>query len=381
MQIAYVSEFKNDRSVFRQVDAPGLEALIKPGDSHSLDDVYCRHILEGRLPELIPDTAAEPIAMAMPITAAAHIGSHISVPIRLPDGQPYGMFCCVGFEANPSLNARDLQTMRAFADLAAFEINRDLAVLKVGEEKHARISRVIDSNQFAIVYQPIWDIATRQAVGFECLSRFSALPNRPPNEWFGEAAEVGLGTALELAAIRAALGAMPSLPSHLHLAMNASVETMMSGKFPDILNAIPLHRVVLEITEHTDVEDYPCLLNVLQPLRQAGLKLAVDDAGAGYSSLRHILNLQPDFIKLDMDLVRHIDLDPARRALASALISFARDTNSAIIAEGVETASEFATLQVLGVEQAQGYFLGRPLPLKSALEWVEPAASRARYVA
>jgi hypothetical protein len=83
MQIAYVSEFKNDRSVFRQVDAPGLEALIKPGDSHSLDDVYCRHILEGRLPELIPDTAAEPIAMAMPITAAAHIVSHISVPIRL----------------------------------------------------------------------------------------------------------------------------------------------------------------------------------------------------------------------------------------------------------------------------------------------------------
>jgi EAL domain-containing protein (putative c-di-GMP-specific phosphodiesterase class I) len=82
-----------------------------------------------------------------------------------------------------------------------------------------------------------------------------------------------------------------------------------------------------------------------------------------------------------MDLVRHIDLDPARRALASALISFARDTDSAIIAEGVETASEFATLQVLGVEQAQGYFLGRPLPLKSALEWVEPAASRARCVA
>jgi EAL domain-containing protein (putative c-di-GMP-specific phosphodiesterase class I) len=381
MQVAYISEFRNNQTIFREVDAPGLEALIKVGDSRSLDDVYCRHILEGRLPELIPDTSAEPVAMAMPITAAAHIGSHISVPIRLPDGQPYGMFCCVGLEANPSLNARDLQTMRAFADLAAFEINRDLVVLKASEQKRERIAGVIDASQFAIVYQPVWDLRTRQAVGFECLARFSAQPSRPPNEWFGEAAEVGMGTQLELAAIRVALGALPSLPSHLHLAMNASVETIMSPEFSAVLEGIPPTRVILEITEHTDVDDYQSLLNVLQPLRQRGLKLAVDDAGAGYSSLRHILNLQPDFIKLDMDLVRNIDLDPARRALASALISFARDTNSSIIAEGVETASEFAALQALGVEQVQGYYLGRPMPLENALAWVEPAAAQARNVA
>ena len=104
----------------------------------------------------------------------------------------------------------------------------------------------------------------------------------------------------------------------------------------------------------------------------------MDDAGAGYSSLRHILHLQPDFIKLDMDLIRHIDLDPARRALASALIAFARDTNSSIIAEGVETASELETLQALGVEQAQGYFLGRPMPLDKALQSTAPAAQAIR---
>jgi EAL domain-containing protein (putative c-di-GMP-specific phosphodiesterase class I) len=381
MQVAYISEFKDNQTIFREVDAPGLEVLVKVGDSRSLDDVYCRHILEGRLPELIPDTSAEPFAMAMPITAAAHIGSHISVPIRLPDGQPYGMFCCVGLEANPSLNARDLQTMRAFADLAAFEINRDMVVLKAKEQKRERIAGVINASQFAIVYQPVWDLRTLQAVGFECLARFSAQPSRPPNEWFGEAAEVGMGTDLELAAIRAALGALPSLPPHLHLAMNASVETIMSPEFPAVLDGVPPTRVILEITEHTDVGDYQLLLNVLQPLRQRGFKLAVDDAGAGYSSLRHILNLQPDFIKLDMDLVRHIDLDPARRALASALISFARDTNSSIIAEGVETASEFAALQALGVEQVQGYYLGRPMPLENALAWVEPAAAQARNVA
>lgn len=378
MQVAYVSEFTDNRTVFREVDAPGLEALVKVGDSHSLDDVYCRHILEGRLPELIPDTSLEPLAKAMPITAAANIGSHISVPIRLPDGRPYGMFCCVGFEANPSLNARDLQTMRAFADLAAFEINRDLVAKEAAGQKRERICGVIESGAFSIVYQPIWDIGSRQAVGFECLSRFSALPSRPPNEWFDEAAEVGLGTVLELAALRVAVGALGSLADHLHLAMNASVETIMDSEFTELMNALPPERVVIEITEHTNVDDYEDLLRALQPLRQRGFRLAIDDAGAGYSSLRHILNLRPDYIKLDMDLIRHIDIDPARRALASALITFARETGSTIIAEGVETASEFATLQALGVDQAQGYFLARPTPLENAMRSIEPANQGAR---
>ncbi len=378
MQVAYVSEFTEGRTVFREVDAPGLEALVKVGDSHSLDDVYCRHILEGRLPELIPDTSLEPLAKAMPITAAGKIGCHISVPIRLPDGRPYGMFCCLGFEANPSLNARDLQTMRAFADLAAFEINRDLVIAEAAGQKRERIGAVIDLEQFSIVYQPIWDMRSRQAVGFECLTRFSGVPSRPPNEWFDEAAEVGLGKELELAAIRAAVGALASVPGHLHLAINASVETVMRREFADLLTALPLGQVVIEITEHTDVANYEDLVRALQPLRQRGIRLAIDDAGAGYSSLRHILHLRPDYIKLDMDLIRHIDIDPARRALASALIGFARDTDSIIIAEGVETASEFATLQALGVEQVQGYFLGRPMPLENALRSVEPSEAAAR---
>lgn len=378
MQVAYVSEFTDGRTVFREVDAPGLEALIKVGDSHSLDDVYCRHILEGRLPELIPDTSQEPLAKAMPITAAANIGCHISVPIRLPDGRPYGMFCCIGFEANPSLNARDLQTMRAFADLAAFEINRDLVIVEAAKGKRERIGRIVELGQFSMVYQPIWDMRSQQAVGFECLTRFSGVPSQPPNEWFEEAAEVGLGTTLELAAIRAAVGAFGALPAHLHLAMNASAETITSREFADVMDALPPAQIVIEITEHTDVGDYENLMRALQPLRQRGIRLAVDDAGAGYCSLRHILNLQPDFIKLDMGLIRHIDVDPARRALASALIGFARDTGSVIIAEGVETASEFATLQLLGVEQAQGYFLGRPMPLEAALRSVGPLGVAAR---
>lgn len=100
MDVAYISQFVAGRSVLREVDAPGSEALIKVGDSHSLDDVYCQHVLEGRLPELMPDTASVPLAASMPITAAVPVGSHVSVPIRLPDGRPYGMFCCMSFAAD-----------------------------------------------------------------------------------------------------------------------------------------------------------------------------------------------------------------------------------------------------------------------------------------
>jgi EAL domain-containing protein (putative c-di-GMP-specific phosphodiesterase class I) len=362
MEVAYVSEFVGDRTVFREVDAPGLENIVKVGDSYSLDDVYCRHILEGRLPQLIADTADEPVAMAMPITTATPIGKHMSVPIRLPDGSVYGMFCCVGFKADRSLHERDLQMMKVFADLAAFEISRDLEAVKVVKEKQERIKTVIEKRQISTVYQPIWRLENVRPIGFECLSRFSAAPPRSPDKWFAEAAEAGLGTSLELAAIRLGLSALESLSADIYVAVNVSPQTILSGDLPDALEGLPLEQIVLEITEHAHIDDYDRLLRVLYPLRSLGMRLAVDDAGAGYSSLQHILQIRPDLIKLDITLTRNINLDPARKALASALVVFARETGSRIIAEGVETASELSALRGIGIEMAQRYFLGRPMP-------------------
>ena len=332
MEVACVSEFVDDRIVFREVDAPGLERMIKPGDSRSVDEVYCRHILEGRLPELMPDTAAEPMAAAMPITHAVPIGKHMSVPIRMADGSVYGMFCCFGFKADHSLYERDMQMMRVFAELAAFEISREIEAAKMGKEKEDRIRTVIEKNQIAMVYQPIWDLNQHRPVGFECLARFTGGPSRSPDKWFMEAAEIGLGTLLELAAIRLAQSSLPSFPDDIYLAVNASPKTILSGELSDTLIGMPAERIVLEITERAHVEDYEGLLRALEPLRSRGVRLAVDDAGAGFSSLQHILQLRPDVIKLDMALTRHINLDPARRALASALVAFARNTNSCIVA-------------------------------------------------
>lgn len=367
MEVAYISEFVGERSVFRAVDAPGLEAMIKVGDSVSLDDVYCRHILAGRVPEFMPDTSAEPAAMAMPITRNLPIGKHLSVPLRLQNGNVYGMFCCLGPHPDHTLHARDLQTMKAFAELAALDIEHALALQRIFDEKHDRVRTAIDEDQISIVYQPIWHVATGRPIGVECLSRFSARPLRPPNEWMAESAETGLGVELEIAAIKLALSSLPYFPTDAYLAVNASPATILSPELKVVLAALPVERIVVELTEHEMVENYNEIIAALQPFRTRGLRLAVDDAGTGYSSLQHILYLRPDLIKLDMNLTRNIDLDPSRRALASALVKFARETNSRIIAEGVETEAELMTLRQLGIEKVQGYLLGRPEPLATAM--------------
>lgn len=168
-------------------------------------------------------------------------------------------------------------------------------------------------------------------------------------------------------AVELAMAALDKLPQDVYLSFNVSPEALINGELRRVLHGLPLGRLVLEITEHATVAEYSELLGALAPLRKEGIRLAVDDAGAGYASFRHILQLQPDTIKLDMSLTRDIDSDTARRALASALILFAEETGSKIVAEGVETASELQALRSLGANKAQGYFLGRPAPLSSAL--------------
>lgn len=368
MDVAYLSEFVNGRSVFRRVDAPGLEHLIKVGDSQSLEDVYCNHILEGRLPQLIPNTAKEPLARTMPITDAVPIGSHVSIPIRLADGTPYGMFCCLSPKPNETLNDRDLQTMQMFADIAARHVSDEQAAKTAKERTAERIRRVIDEQAFRIAYQPIWNLDPLRPVGMEALCRFDENSGQTPDVRFREADEAGLGAELEMAVIRKALEDLASLPEEIYLSVNASPGAIAGGKFAGMLESLPPKRIVLEITEHARVEDYRTLDRVLAPLRACGLRVAVDDAGAGYASLQHIVQLRPDIIKLDMTLTRDIDGDRARRSLAAALIFFAAETGARIIAEGIETEGELEALMALGVAGGQGYLLGRPAPLAEAIE-------------
>lgn len=363
MDVAFISEFTTTERVFRYVDAEAAACPVEVGGADPLEDSYCQRVVDGRLPELVHDAAAHPAAAELAVTAALPVGAHLSVPIRLGDGRVFGTFCCFSAAPDHSLNDRDLAVMRVFADLTAAQIDRDGGRERRQEEIRARLRGAMAGDGLSMVFQPIVDVDTGGPIGFEALARFEQTPVRGPDVWFAEAAEVGLGVDLELAAIRMALHHLPELPPHAYLAVNASPSTAISGRLDAALGDVPAHRIVLEITEHDVIEAYDDLEAALSGLRRRGVRVAVDDAGAGYASFRHILRLQPDIIKLDMALTRDIDRDRPRRALASALIAFGRDTGSVIVAEGVETAAELRTLRRLGVSAAQGYFLGRPAPM------------------
>jgi EAL domain-containing protein (putative c-di-GMP-specific phosphodiesterase class I) len=239
------------------------------------------------------------------------------------------------------------------ADQAAHQATLDL------------VRAVLSGDAMHMVFQPVVDTASEVIIGYEALARFAVEPQRGPDKWFADASAVGLGPALELAAVSRALDALPDLPEQAFLAVNVSPETLLGAELVALATPDIAPRVVLELTEHNPIEDYAPVIRALAPLRSRGVRLAVDDTGAGYASLRHILALSPDIIKLDLSLVRDINHDAARRALAAALTSFASDTGTGLIAEGVETADQLATLTSLGIRWAQGYYLGRPEPLSS----------------
>jgi EAL domain-containing protein (putative c-di-GMP-specific phosphodiesterase class I)/CheY-like chemotaxis protein len=226
-----------------------------------------------------------------------------------------------------------------------------------------RIERVLESGVVTMAFQPIAELQSSRIVGVEALARFGVVPDRGPDAWFADAEMLGMRLELELTAVRSAIAQMDGIPDDAYLAVNVSPGTTMTPRFLDTLDGAPLHRVVMEITEHAGVDDYDGLNAALTALRDRGIRLAIDDAGAGFSSLRHIVRLSPDFIKLDITLTRDIDADPARRALATALISFASEIGATIIAEGIETRSEFETLRALGVAFGQGFYLARPAPI------------------
>lgn len=366
MDVAFVAQFRAEDRVFTHVDAEG-QAPIKPGDALPPEAGYCQRIIDGLLPELIADTSLCPLAMELPETSALPIGSHLSVPIHLDDGRLYGTLCCFGYTADSTLSERDVQVMRVFADLIADQLDSELKRVRDRMQKHRRISEVLTTDQPSIVYQPILAVQTQELCGWECLARFSTLPVRGPDQWFIEAAEAGLGVELELRAIGHALKAIASIPSHAYLALNCSPQLVYSGRLGPLLQSFPARQLVLEITEHAAVADYVRLEQALAPLRQRGIRLSIDDTGAGYASMRHILELSPDIIKLDMSITQGVDSDFKRRALASSLIAFARETGSSVVAEGVETEQELETLRALGVHKVQGYLLGRPQPLDGAL--------------
>ena len=248
------------------------------------------------------------------------------------------------------------------------ELVGQLSVRRRAEDRRrvreSRVRRAMESEgALGVVFQPICDLATGRTIGAEALARFHLAPARRPDEWFAEAGEVGLRRELELAALNNALTHLTELPKGLFLSVNISPATLRGSPFRKALSGVDAKRIVVEVTEHMPVEDYDALNEAVDRVRALGVRLAIDDAGAGFASLRHILRLAPDFVKLDRTLIDDIERDRSHQALAAGLISFAEKIDATIVAEGIERGAQLNALRDLGVTCGQGFLLARPAPL------------------
>ncbi|MFE8072267.1 EAL domain-containing protein [Marinobacteraceae bacterium S3BR75-40.1] len=361
MEVAFVSQFVEGLRVFRYVDSDESVKAIRVGDSDPLDESYCQRVVLGRLPGWMRDARFWPAARELDITWKLPIGGFVSVPIVLSDGGIYGTFCCLSRMPKPNLSATDHAYLTVFAEVTAALLEENWETMEGRHSVRRDITAILEQDQLSTFFQPIVSFSSQRMLGFEALSRVEQA-NWPPDVLFSHAARVGMEEILSERAIEKTLQAMDSLDPDSFISINLSPEVVVNFDPRPLLARIPSHRIVLEVTEHTAVEDYDTLSRALEPLRAAGMRLAVDDAGAGYASFRHVLKLKPDIIKLDMSLSRHIDNDEQRQLLLMALVEFARRRGCQVLAEGVETEGERRTLQELGVDMGQGFLFARPQP-------------------
>ena len=294
-------------------------------------------------------------------TIASGLRAEALAPLFWED-EPIGL---LALGATTAVHARQLgdrlPTLTEFSVMSAAVLGPMLGRRWQRERDRNELETVIATAAFYPVFQPIVDLETRTAVGYEALTRFH--DGTRPDLRFVAAEKVGMSIRLESACLKEQLKQARNLPEGRWLSLNVSPGLAIE---PDVL--MPLLRragrpLVLEVTEHVEIDDYQYLLKSLARIRRR-VRLAVDDAGAGYAGLRHILELRPQFVKLDISLVRNVDSDRARQAMISGMAHFAADVGCDMIAEGIETPNELEALRLLGVAYGQGYLLGRPEPLR-----------------
>ena len=222
------------------------------------------------------------------------------------------------------------------------------------------IRRSLDRVPARTLLQPVVHLGTGETAGYEALSDLSTRDLQGADSWFRDAAVLRLGEEFELVLMTLALGELQRLPNDTYLSVNVSPNTVMSPHLLGLLKGVAGERLVLELTEHMPVEDYVPLNVALKRLRARGIRIAVDDAGAGFASLNHILLIRPEIVKLDVSLIRDVDTDLARRSLVSGLSQFTDEIGADCVAEGVETDAQARTLRELGVAYGQGWHLGPP---------------------
>lgn len=313
---------------------------------------------------------------AVLVAVAASLATSPLMPMDTATGatQPLGMwimrtsmFLVVGTLSGAVVELRE----RSFDQRLAADVLETLERPSVARTPVERalvplVRRVLAERRFHPEFQPIYDLADGRLLGVEAVTRFDCEPARTPDRWFAAAHAAGLGVELEVAAIEEALAASVGLPDGVGLAVNASPATVADARLLAAVRRYDRRPLTVEITEHAVIEDYPVLREALAALVCLGVDLAVDDAGAGFASLQHIVQLEPDVIKLDMSLTQDVAASPLRRALAASLIEFTERSGARLVVEGIETLADLTAWASLGAHAVQGYVVGRPARLPVA---------------
>jgi EAL domain-containing protein (putative c-di-GMP-specific phosphodiesterase class I) len=364
LSVAFLSRVDETTRTMQVIDT-SLTGL-QDGYAGPRDSGFCLAVIEGRLPRVMPDVRDVPEAVALLPADLPQIRGHVSVPVVLSDGTVYGTFCAFGLVTDPDVSPRDLALVEVLADAAALVIEPQIRLEQQSAAIRDRIAPVVAAGGPDVVLQPIVSLCTGARVGAEALSRFPAAWSRTPDVVFDEAHRIGEGHRLELLALARGAELLDRVSGYVSL--NVSPQTLLTPMCGELLSTLPLDRIVLELSEHDQVHDYPALEAALAPHRRRGMRLAIDDVGAGFSSLRHIVMACPDVIKLDRSIVSGVDSDPMLAKLAQSLVGFAHSFDVCVVAEGVETAAEHAVLRSLGVDGGQGWLFGRPAPVDVLVE-------------
>ncbi|WP_369257145.1 EAL domain-containing protein [Geodermatophilus amargosae] len=377
MSVAFLSRLDGTTQHLEVVDTR-VPLLVQEKNKQVQETSFCQAILDGRLPAVIDDVTRHPVAMSLPSARIPRIRSYVSTPVTLSDGSLYGTFCAFGFTSDKELSGRDEALMKVLASAASVIIEPEVRAQQRRDDIDGRLDPLVAAGGPSVVLQPIVDLATGARVGAEALSRFPREWGKGPDVVFEEAHSIGRGHEMELLALRGAAALLDRVSGYV--AMNVSPQTLLTPAFPALLADLPLDRVLLELSEHDPVEDYDALTTTLMPFRAAGLRLAIDDVGAGFSSLRHIVVTDPDVIKMDRSIVSGLHVDPVLSKLVEALVVFGHGCGVKVVAEGIETADEATRLRDLGVDLGQGWYFGRPGP-PEALTSVAPSRTAVRQPA
>ncbi len=360
MDVAFVSrQIGTTHRIFTHVAARGASPLSS-GDHNTNDNSLCWLVIQGKLPERVTDTSQYEAAACLPITDAANVRAHFSVPMRRRDGRIHGSLCCFSYRPRPDIEERDMQMIRSVAAIVSDQIEGRIELEERGEDAAQEIARLIWDDGLTIIHQPIYDLTDWHLIGHECLMRNKANPSQSPRDLFEQARASGKTLELELHVARKALATLdPAFPERF-VAIKVSPATLASEALAQLIPEGLAARLVIELNEPDRAEQHAAVKAAIQRLKERAW-VAVNSAEAGFSGLQSLVDLEPDILKIGREFLAGVAKDPSRRALVKAVVQFAAETGVTLIAQGVETREDLQALRELGVRFAEGYILGKPL--------------------